>query len=101
MKNLFFIYLVLLILAAAGCASTSSKTTNLDRLSDAEIEAYNNNPNNSDKIVCRKETIIGSRLPERVCYMESSLRDRSQKDQESLRKIQTGPISKPDANGGF
>lgn len=88
MKNLLIAFLLITGFAFIGCTSTHQKN-NLNDLSSAEIEAYNNNPNNTDKIVCRTETPIGSRLPKRVCHMESTISDRSQQDQRAIEAIQT------------
>ena len=88
MKNLYFIYFILLSLALTGCASNSNGIKNLNKLSDAEIEAYNNNPDNTDKIVCKTESDIGSRIPKRVCRMESVINHRSRQDQRTLENIQ-------------
>ena len=88
MKNLLTVCLVLVAMAFAGCASTADKTKSLDKLSNAEIEAYNNNPDNTDKIVCRTESDIGSRIPKKVCRMESVIDNRSRQDQRALENIQ-------------
>ena len=87
MNKLLYIYIIIAVLVFLGCVSTNPKI-NINKLSDKEIKTYNSNPNNTNKIVCKKEMPIGSRIPERVCRMESSIDERSRQDQQSLKEIQ-------------
>jgi hypothetical protein len=79
----------------AGCATKNSsvdlnnlsRNYDLSKLSRKQVVAYNANPENTDKIVCTTEKPIGSNIPKRVCYWESKIKDRQNKDQQSLREI--------------
>jgi hypothetical protein len=62
----------------------------LNRLSDKEIEAYNSDPNNTDKIVCKNEAYIDSRIPKRACRLQSSIDERTRQDQRNIEEIQAG-----------
>jgi len=42
-KSLFIVYLFIMLLAFPGCAS-ARQPNNLNKLSDEEIDAYNNDP---------------------------------------------------------
>jgi len=87
MKSLFIVFLLMIGLAFFGCASTYP-VNGLNSLSDEEIEAYNSNPNNTDKIVCGKEEQIGTRVPKRICRKQSVMDERARQDQEIIRDIQ-------------
>jgi len=82
----------MLTLALLGCTATHQPTS-LNDLSKEEIEAYNNDPKHTDKIVCKYETPIGSRISKRVCRLESTIEKRRQRDQQTVERIQT-PIKK-------
>jgi hypothetical protein len=86
-KNFLFIYFFVFCLTLVGC-TTTNKSSSFDKLTNEQIEAYNNDPNNTDKIVCRTETPIGSRVPKRVCRMESVINERARQDQQSVGTIQ-------------
>lgn len=42
-----------------------------------------------DGIVCRKETVLGSRLKQKVCFRPSEERARAQDDRDMLNRAQT------------
>ncbi len=98
-KNLLFVYLLVVGLAFFGCTSTH-QVTGLNTLSDEEIEAYNSNPNNTDKIVCSNEAQVGTRVPKRVCRKQSEIDERSRQDQRTIEEIQTGATHKTRKGGG-
>lgn len=87
MKNLVIVFFIISAIAFFGCTQ-SHQSINLNKMSNEEIEAYNSDPNNSDKIVCRTEQPIGSRIPERICRFESIIDERSRQDQRALENIQ-------------
>ena len=89
MKSLLIVYLLIVGLTFLGCTSTH-QVNSLNKLSNEEIEAYNSNPNNTDKIVCKNEEYIGTRIPKRVCRMQSSIDERSRQDQRTIEEIQAG-----------
>lgn len=89
-KNAVIVYLLIAGLAFSGCTSTIQGNNRLEGLTDEEIEAYNSDPSNTDKIVCTEEAPIGSRIPKRVCRKESAIDSRSRMDQQALEKIQAG-----------
>ncbi len=91
MKKLLIVYLLIIFSAFLGCTTPTNQGLNLNKLSDAEIAAYNNDPNNTDKIVCKNEADIGSRIPNRVCRMQSSIDNRSRQDQRALENVQSRP----------
>jgi hypothetical protein len=78
---------IVLGLALLGC-TTTNPATSLNRLSNDEIEAYNNDPSNTDKIICTNEKPTGSRIAKRECYKESYIKRRTQHDQRALKKGQ-------------
>jgi len=82
----------MLTLVSLGC-TTTHQPTSLNDLSKEEIEAYNNDPKHTDKIVCKYETPIGSRISKKVCRLESTIEKRRQRDQQTADKIQI-PIRK-------
>ncbi len=85
MKNLLILFFIVAGVSFIGCKS-AYQGINLNKLSKAEIEAYNNDPTNEDKIVCKNERPIGSHIPKRVCYKESDILKRSQADQQSWKE---------------
>ena len=98
-KSLVFVALFILALAFLGCTS-AHQANNLNKLSNEEIEAYNNDPNHTNKIVCKTDADIGSRIPKRVCHMESSIDERARRDQQSLEIIQNRGIQNTRKGGG-
>ena len=88
-KNLLIVFFIIAALSFPGCTSTQThQSMNVNKLSNEEIKAYNNDPNNTNKIVCKSETPIGSRIPERVCRFESAIENRSRQDQRDLENFQ-------------
>ena len=88
MRNLLILFLIVTGFAVIGCKSahkSAHQNLNLNKLSKAEIKAYNNDPNNKDKIVCKKEKPVGSNIPEKVCYKKSDIIKRSQADQQTWK----------------
>ena len=91
MKKSIILFFLITGFIFSGCATTpqDSGLIDINELSKEQIEAYNNNPNNTNKIVCKKEKPVGSHLPTRVCRLQASIDDRSQQDQEELRRIRS------------
>ena len=87
MERMIIGCLLIVGIVTVGCATTNS-TKDLNRLSKKEVAAYNANPENTDKIVCTKEKPIGSKIPKRVCHMESKIKDRQFRDQQVMQEIQ-------------
>ena len=98
MKSLLIVYLLIVGLAFLGCTSTH-QVTGLNKLSNEEIKAYNSDPNNTDKIVCKKETVIGTRVPKRVCRKQSEIDERARQDQRTVERIQSGSTHKTRKDG--
>lgn len=100
MKRLiFWCIFVVGLTALIGCATgkeqaTKSQGDNISRFTAAEVKAYNADPRNTDKIVCKKEKPIGSNIPIRVCHRESSIENRTRRDQRTIVEMQRKPISK-------
>ena len=92
----FFISLTALI----GCATGKEQETkrlkgdNINEFTSAEVRAYNADPKNTDKIVCRKEKPLGSIIPKQVCYKKASMENRTRRDQRTIVEIQRKPIAK-------
>ena len=97
-KSLLIVYLLIVGLAFFGCTSTH-QVTGLNTLSDEEIEAYNSDPNNTDKIVCKYETAIGTRVPKQVCRKQSDIDERSRLDQRTVERVQSGSTLKTRKDG--
>lgn len=91
MKKSIILFILITGFIFSGCATTpqDSSLIDINELSKKEIEAYNSNPNNTNKIVCKKEKPVGSNLPTRVCRMKASIDERSLSDQQELRRIQS------------
>jgi len=87
MKSSLIVYILIAGLAFFGCTSTH-QVSGLNKLSDEEIKAYNADPRNTDKIVCEKETRIGTRVPKRVCRKQSEIDERARQDQRTTEEIQ-------------
>ena len=87
MKRLLIGCLLIVGLALLGCATTN-QATSLNRISNREIKAYNNDPNNTDKIVCKEETPIGSKIPRRTCRKESLIKRTTRQDRRAIEEIQ-------------
>jgi hypothetical protein len=98
-KSLLIVYLLIVGLAFLGCTSTH-QVTGFNTLSDEEIEAYNSDPNNTDKIVCKYETAIGTRVPKRICRKQSEIDKRSRQDQRTLEEIQSESTHSTRKGGG-
>ena len=86
MNKLFIIFFIIAVFSFLACTSTH-QSNSLNKLSMKEIKAYNNDPNNTDKIVCKNETPTGSKIPKKVCRRESSIDNRSRKDQQTLENV--------------
>lgn len=92
MKSIWVVCFLIVGLAFVGCTSATYPVQGLkglNRLSNEEIDAYNNDPNNTDKIVCRKERQTGHRIPKRVCRKQSVIDEIARQSQDSIRSIQS------------
>ncbi len=74
-------------LLASACATTDG-AINLNTISPEEVAAYNADPNNTDKIICKDEKPIGSSITRRNCYMESSLDDAEREGARAIEEVQ-------------
>jgi hypothetical protein len=92
MKNLLILFLLVAGFACFGCAS-SQQDIRPNNLTDEQIAAYNSDPKNTDKIVCTKESHVGTLIPKRVCRKESEIAQRARADQQTVEKIQSGVIT--------
>ncbi len=95
MKNITVIFIAS-VLALSGCATwnelierrkANDPYDGFDGMTNADIEAYNADPSNTDKIICKKEPPIGSAIPIRTCLFESVIEARSNADQRAVEEI--------------
>jgi hypothetical protein len=98
-KRLLIVCIFIAGLPFFSCTS-SHNITSLNKLSKEEIETYNNDPNNTDKIVCIKESPVGTLIPKKICRMQSSIDERKRQDQQSIQKIQTNGVQGTRKGGG-
>ena len=91
--------LVCLLFILSGCTTWTKLVERNERLqrkdefadmSAAEIRAWNADPGNDEKIICRTEKPTGSNIPIRTCNWESEIRRRSQEDQRAITELQRG-----------
>ncbi len=54
---------------------------------EKEIEAYNADPNNEIKIICKEVTPTGSHIPVMRCQTETQQENRQRQDQEWLERF--------------
>ena len=101
MKNVLIVSVFIVVLNFLGCATTQqANKNNLNKLSNEEVEAYNKDPSHTDKIVCKTQQDIGTRIPKRVCHMESSIDVRARRDQQTLEDIQNRGMQNTRPGGG-
>jgi len=82
-KPILFSFTVFLAACVAPGESSSSK-----RLpNDAEVEQYNAMVAPEERIVCRVETPIHSRIPQRTCRLVRDMQETSLFHREQLRQI--------------
>jgi hypothetical protein len=98
-KSLLIMCFIILSILFFSCTSPH-RITSLNKLSKEEIEAYNNDPSNTDKIVCIKESPVGTRIPKKICRMQSTIDERTKKDQQSIQQIQTKGVQGTRKGGG-
>jgi hypothetical protein len=98
-KSLLIVCFIISGLTFFGCNS-SHQITSLNKLSKEEIETYNNDPNNTDKIVCIKESPVGTLIPKKICRMQSSIDERKRQDQQNTQQIQTKGVLGTRKGGG-
>ena len=91
MDRTIVICLLASFLFVIGCEA-ARQAARMNNMTDEEVEAYNADPNNTDKIVCKKEKPIGSNIPRRVCHKESYLEDRTRQDQRAIDEIQRNTL---------
>jgi len=53
---------------------------------DAEVEQYNAQVDPDDRIVCRRETKVGTNIPRRVCRLVRDVRETSAFHREQLQR---------------
>lgn len=76
--------LALSSLLAAGCAAPSGAPRTP---SDAEVEQYNAQAAADERIVCRRETPVGSNIPRRVCRYARDIAETSDVHRRELRRV--------------
>ncbi len=81
----------LTLVFVVGCVP-ANPNGNLNRLSKKQIEEYNADPANEDKIVCQTIKPIGSNIPQRECSKQSFLDDRSRQDQRAIEEMQRNAL---------
>ena len=89
--------LVCLLFLSNGCTTWNKLVERNERrqrydefadMSTAEIRAWNADPANDEKIICRTEKPTGSNIPVRTCNWESEIRRRSKDDQRAVEELQ-------------
>ncbi len=76
--------LALAALLAAGCAATSEAPRTP---TDAEVEQHNALAAADERIVCRRETPVGSNIPRRVCRYARDVAETSDVHRRELRRV--------------
>ena len=64
-------------------------------MSVAQIKAFNADPANDDKIICKKEKATGTNIPERTCRWESMENRRSEEDQRLVNELVQAVVMPP------
>lgn len=77
--------LALAALLAAGCAAPSDAPAPRTP-SDAEVEQYNAHAAEGERIVCRRETPVGSYIPRRMCRYARDIAEASDVHRRELRR---------------
>ena len=89
--------LVCLLFLSNGCTTWTKLVARNERsgpydefagMSEADVRAFNADPANEEKIVCRTEKPTGSNIPVRTCNWESEVRRRSRQDQRAITEMQ-------------
>ncbi|MEQ8313437.1 MAG: hypothetical protein RL839_09755 [Gammaproteobacteria bacterium] len=82
----FSLPLVALALVLAGCSVDPNREA--PRMpTDAEIEQYNASVEAEDRIICRDEKPVGSRISQRVCRRAGAIEEQSALSQREWRRI--------------
>lgn len=77
--------------AWCGLIEEQAKNEKYDEFADmskADVAKFNADPKNENKIICRDEKPTGTNIPQRVCYWESQLEERTRADQREIRRRQ-------------
>ena len=86
MMSLRITLLALLPLTLSACTAASSTPT--PRMpTDAEVEAYNARVAPQERIVCRRETPVGTNIPRRVCRLQRDITETSNLHRDELRRV--------------
>ncbi len=54
---------------------------------DAEVEQYNALVSPEERIVCRRETPVGTNIPKRICRLVRDVQETSEFHREQLRRV--------------
>lgn len=92
MKKLMMVFFLVFGFAYLGCASTTDQGNTLNNLTSAQVEAYNSNPENTDKIVCKRVAQVGSRVAKRVCQKESTITQKARSAQQAIDRFKERSI---------
>ncbi len=99
MSRVLIIAIFALGLFAISCASTKPRQTvkfpvvdeNGETIDWAkEIEAYNADPKNEIKIICKKVTPTGSHIPRLMCQTSLQQENRRRQDQRAVEEFVRG-----------
>ena len=86
MRRFVFGCIIAIGLFVFGCAAAQERAR-INNMSDEEVEAYNADPNNTDKIICKKEKPTGSNIPRRICRKQSWIDERAAHDQRVIEEF--------------
>jgi hypothetical protein len=71
---------------AAAAAAATSPTTVSPATVTATPAAAAKKP---DRLICRSESVTGSLMPKKTCYLESEIAQRKQDERQNLERIQS------------
>ena len=81
-----FMLLVLPPLLLA-CVTANPESTEPRQPTDAEVEQYNASVPPDERIVCRREILVGTNIPKRLCRLVKDVEETSEFHREQLRRV--------------
>ena len=76
---------IALPIVIAACAAPTGNTAK-QTPTDAEVEAYNARVAPEDRIICRRETPVGTNIPKRVCRLQRDVNETAAFHRQELRR---------------
>ena len=88
-RHLVFLSSFLVIATLSGPALAAVKNNSDTDVKETRAAATQKAPAPEDKLICKREKVLGSNMRKRVCYRKKDVEERRRADNEEVRRYRT------------